>query len=240
MTSEITDTPEQFLAEKADAIRTTARNAVFEIGKHLNEVRGKCPHGRWLSWLQDEFGWSHTTADKYMAIYAAIAAGKLQPELQFGLSIRSLALLSAPSTPKTVVDEVAEQAKAVIEQAKPEKKIPHARVKATVDRHRGATKPPIKGREQPDAPPTGSERSAADRKRSLQPATPPGRVKAPAEILDIARRVRARDTRLEIIELCDWVIAHAMPMVAVTAPNQLASREDPNAPALRASQGSAA
>jgi hypothetical protein len=140
MTGEITDTPDQFLAEKADAIRALARRSVFEIGKHLVEARDKCPHGKWLPWLRDEFGWSHTTADKYMAIYTAMKDGQIAPKLQFGLSMSSLALLAAPSTPEEARTEVAEQAKAVIEQAKPGKKIPHAQVKATVDKHRG-TKP---------------------------------------------------------------------------------------------------
>ena len=203
MTGKITNTIDQFLAEKADAVRTTARNAVFEIGKHLTEAREKCPHGKWLSWLEGEFGWSHTTADKYMSIHAAIAAGKLQPKLQFGLSISSLALLSAPSTPEKAVNEVAEQAKVG-------GKVAHSRVKATVDKHRGTAKPRTEEREQPDVLPTAEA--------PPPPATPAGHLKAPTEILEIAHRVRARDTRSEIIDLCDWVIAHARPMVAVTAP----------------------
>lgn len=215
MTAEITSTPDQFLAQKADAIRALARKSVFEIGKHLVEARDKCPHGKWLPWLQDEFGWSHTTADKYMAIYAAMKDGQIAPKLQFGLSISSLALLAAPSTPEEARTEVAEQAKAVIEQAKPGKKIPHAQVEATVDKHRGTTKPRTRSLQQSThkrmlATPTAEVPSPL--------ATPAGHLKAPTEILEIARRVRARDTRSEIIDLCDWVIAHALPMVAVTAP----------------------
>jgi hypothetical protein len=48
MTAEITSSPHQFLAQKADAIRALARKSVFEIGKHLVEARDKCPHGKWL------------------------------------------------------------------------------------------------------------------------------------------------------------------------------------------------
>jgi hypothetical protein len=135
----------QFLADKAEAIRTTARNAVFEIGKHLTEAREKCPHGKWLPWLRDEFGWSHTTADKYMSIHAAIAAGKLQPKLQFGLSISSLALLAAPSTPETAVNEV-------VEQAKVGRKVPHSRVKAIVAEHKPEPKPGAPPSSPPQAP----------------------------------------------------------------------------------------
>jgi hypothetical protein len=234
MMGEITDATDQFLAEKADAIRTLARRSVFEIGKHLVEARDKCPHGKWLPWLQDEFGWSHTTADKYMAIYTAMKDGQIAPKLQFGLSISSLALLAAPSTPEEARADVAEQAKAVIKQAKPGKKIPHAQVKATVDKHRGTTKLRTKGHEQPGAQPSDAEPSAVERKQPLPLATSADRLKAPAEILEIARRVRARDTRSEIIDLCDWVISYAQPMVAVTAHNS----SHPNAPvSLRASHG---
>jgi ParB-like chromosome segregation protein Spo0J len=66
------------------------------------------------------------------------------------------------------------------------------------------------------------ERSAAagkqlspDEASSAPPVTSAG-VKSPTEILEIARRVRARETRSELIDLCDWVIAYAIPMVTAS------------------------
>src|SRR5258707_10511211 len=109
MTGEITDTTDQFLAEKAEKIRALARRSVFEVGKLLAEVREKCPHGRWLPWLQDEFGWSHTHADNYMNIYRAMESGQIADKLQFGLGVSSLALLAAPSAPEAAREEVTER-----------------------------------------------------------------------------------------------------------------------------------
>jgi hypothetical protein len=100
---------DQFLAEKAEAIRTLARRSVFDIGKELAEVRDKCPHGRWLPWLESEFGWSHTHADNYMKIFRAIESGQIASKLQFGLGVSSLALLAAPSTPDEARAEVTER-----------------------------------------------------------------------------------------------------------------------------------
>ncbi len=121
---------EQFMAEKAEAIRTIGRTAVFGIGKHLAEVREKCPHGMWAPWLQSQFGWSYTHADNYMKIYAAMRDGKFQQKLEFGLSVSSLALLASPSTPDKAVAEVTgrveggeqltrAQVKGIVEERKP-------------------------------------------------------------------------------------------------------------------------
>src|SRR5258708_36762306 len=111
MTASLTVT-DQFLAEKAETIRTLARRSVFEIGKHLAEVREKCPHGMWAPWLQSQFGWSYTHADNYMKIYAAMRDGKFQQKLEFGLSVSSLALLASPSTPDKAVAEVTDTVEA--------------------------------------------------------------------------------------------------------------------------------
>jgi Protein of unknown function (DUF3102) len=214
----------QFLADKAEAIRTTARNAVFEIGKHLTEAREKCRHGTWLAWLHNEFHWSHTTADKYMAIYAAMDGGKLQPKLQFGLSISSLALLAAPSTPETAVDEV-------VEQAKVGRKVPHSRVKAMVAEHKPEPKPGAP----PSSPPQAPVPAPPAPQRFDVPTTGPiveqrvndGERAEAFRVLEIARRTRARDPRSDIVTLCNWIEKYAVPMVAVAREARPGERNTP-------------
>src|SRR6266849_2262457 len=122
-------TTDRFLAEKAEAIRALARRSVFEIGKHLAEVREKCPHGKWLPWLDNELGMSHTQADKYIAIYRAIEGGQIATKLQFGLGVSSLALLASSSTPDDARQEVTERAEGG-------ERLSHTLVKHIVSDHR--------------------------------------------------------------------------------------------------------
>jgi len=42
-----------------------ARGCIIEIGRELIEAKKGVPHGRWLPWLEDEFGWSDRTARNY-------------------------------------------------------------------------------------------------------------------------------------------------------------------------------
>jgi hypothetical protein len=68
------------LNEHAVAIRDLGRRTVegvitnaFEIGRHLTEAHKihkiTGGHGRWLPWLKREFGWSESTARRWMRIY---------------------------------------------------------------------------------------------------------------------------------------------------------------------------
>jgi len=66
---------DEFLAEKAAAIRTLALSAarnLAEIGKHLNEVKerfGRGDNPQFLAWALDTLGWSQATVYGYLRIF---------------------------------------------------------------------------------------------------------------------------------------------------------------------------
>jgi hypothetical protein len=60
------------LQHHADEIRSLAKRTVenvIEIGRLLTDAKERIPHGRWLSWLEREFGWSADTATNFMNVY---------------------------------------------------------------------------------------------------------------------------------------------------------------------------
>lgn len=54
------------LDEIADGIHKLERRNIIDIGNLLLEAKAQCEHGQWLQWLYSEFGWSSTTAERYM------------------------------------------------------------------------------------------------------------------------------------------------------------------------------
>jgi hypothetical protein len=47
-------------------INQLTRRNIIDIGELLLEAKDQCEHGDWLDWLDSEFDWSPTTADRYM------------------------------------------------------------------------------------------------------------------------------------------------------------------------------
>ena len=80
---------------------------LIAIGRHLIEARKLAAPGQWLSWLATEFDWSEASARNFMRI-----AADPQRVADLRLPVRSLYLLTAPSTPPAVRDAVVEKAKA--------------------------------------------------------------------------------------------------------------------------------
>jgi Protein of unknown function (DUF3102) len=119
---------EQFLAEKAGAIRALAKNVVrdvVEIGRHLTEAKGACAHGEWLPWLEREFAWGERTAQRFMQVHDLAKSAKLSD--LGSLDISGLYLLAAPSTPAEVRD-------AAIARADAGEKLSHRQIKEMVDK----------------------------------------------------------------------------------------------------------
>src|SRR5262245_34891099 len=52
---------------------------VIEIGARLAECKRICGHSNWLPWLDREFGWEETTAQRFMRVHklAQSKSGKL-------------------------------------------------------------------------------------------------------------------------------------------------------------------
>lgn len=118
------------LAEHAEAIRTIGKRVLadlLEIGRRLTECRVCIRHGRWGDWLREEFGWSDSTASRYMQAYELSTKS---PNLgNLDLPISGLYLLAQPSTPDKVREEILSRAQT--------ERIPHAEVKRLIDDARG-------------------------------------------------------------------------------------------------------
>ena len=131
--------PDPVLAEHAAAIRKLGRQTVenvVEIGRLLTECKRICGHGKWLPWLEREFGWEETTAQRFMRVHelALSKSGNL-PDLP----VSAIYLLAAPSTPK-------EGAAKVIEHAEAGKPMSVAEVKQIVEQAKGRKQPSSKPR----------------------------------------------------------------------------------------------
>jgi len=95
-----------FVRHKAEETRgllkRTARH-VLAIGRNLQEVKDRLPHGQFLAWLQAEFGMSERHARNFMRVAARFGD---KSEIIADLSVTILYELAAPSTPETVVEQV--------------------------------------------------------------------------------------------------------------------------------------
>jgi DUF3102 family protein len=99
---------ETILEQHADAIKTLGKRVVgdvIEIGRHLTEAKQICGHGRWLPWLERNFGWTDRTARNFMQVYEGFGA-KSETISDLNLSISCLYELAKPSTPVEVRQEV--------------------------------------------------------------------------------------------------------------------------------------
>jgi hypothetical protein len=52
----------------ADEIHKFQRVNVFVVGDLLVEAKAACEHGEWLDWLDQHFGWSDSSAERYMNV----------------------------------------------------------------------------------------------------------------------------------------------------------------------------
>lgn len=103
-------------------LKKTAEN-IIKIGKNLQDVKDKLPHGMFLPWLQSEFGMSHKTAHNFMSVNQRFG----NKYVNFThLSASVLYLLASPSTPDEAIDEV-------IQRADSGEKITHALAKQIID-----------------------------------------------------------------------------------------------------------
>jgi hypothetical protein len=103
---------EKILAEHTTAIRTSHKRViaeVVEIGRRLTECREIVGHGRWLSWLDAEFGWTDQTARNYMRVYEM---SKTKNFLNSTLSISVVYQIAAPNTPEPARNEILDRANA--------------------------------------------------------------------------------------------------------------------------------
>ena len=101
------------LREHADAIRgllkLTVEN-IIEIGRRLVEAKKLVPHGCWLPWLNNEFGWHVRTARRFMQVHELTL--KWDTVSLLSLPVTGAYLLAEPSTSDSVREEVLKRAAA--------------------------------------------------------------------------------------------------------------------------------
>ena len=100
-----------FVKERELLIRETAQRTaqgIVAIGQWLTEAKDRLGHGRWLPWLEGEFGWADRTARRFMTVYDAFKLDKLS---DLEIDVSALYLVAAPSTPAPVREEVVRRAK---------------------------------------------------------------------------------------------------------------------------------
>jgi hypothetical protein len=103
---------EIFCAAQAEAIRVLGKRVVgdiIEIGQRLIAVKQRLPHGQWLPWLEDEFGWTARTATNYMAIADAFGSNS-ESLSDLNISAEALYLLAGPAIPMQIRETAVELA----------------------------------------------------------------------------------------------------------------------------------
>jgi hypothetical protein len=93
----------KFLRGQADRIHRTASRSIIQIGKDLVGAKHYLSHGLFLRWVEDEVGLSARTAQAYMQATQWVASkgatvAYLPPSILY--------LLSSPSTPEELIDDV--------------------------------------------------------------------------------------------------------------------------------------
>src|SRR5215472_571867 len=157
-------TTDPILAEHAAEIRRLGKRTLadlIEIGARLTECKRICGHNNWLPWLDREFGWKETTAQRFMRVHKLwqSKSGKL-PDLP----VSAIYLLAAPSTPEPAKTEI-------IERAKAGESLRATEVKRVVERHKPPASKPRKAKraKAADPPPPLSQQRAAAAERIRAP-----------------------------------------------------------------------
>ena len=87
------------------AERRTVENMV-QIGRDLQELQASFPHGLFLPWLTEEFGWSRALAYKLINL-----AERLPPDTPLpAIGLTALYQLTSTSVPQSALDEAAARA----------------------------------------------------------------------------------------------------------------------------------
>ena len=103
------------LTECAAEIRRRVKRAkedIVEIGRYLDQAKKHAGHGRWLTWIEVEFGWSDQTARRFIHVYEFTRDSKFNNLLNSNLPLSALYQLAAPKTPEEVREAIAERIEA--------------------------------------------------------------------------------------------------------------------------------
>lgn len=114
-----------FIQRKTGEIREhigRAAQGIIEVGNRLLEVKAALKHGEFTAWLHSEFDWSDRTARRMMQVAEEF---KTVTVSDLSAGPKALYLLAAPSTPRSVKDEIKPQVLAG-------ERVTHAQVKDAI------------------------------------------------------------------------------------------------------------
>lgn len=130
--NDVANPTEIALAEHVAVIKALGKRVVgdvVEIGARLTECkrisRKEYGHGYWLPWLEANFGWGQSTADRFMKVYDLSKLPNLGNLPEFDIPLSGIYLLAAPSTSPDTRD-------AVLDLAANGEKLTHAKVKEMI------------------------------------------------------------------------------------------------------------
>jgi len=103
---------------------------IIDIGQKLTEVKQQLGHGNFRNWLKAEFGWSVSTALRFMQVSEQFKCVNL---VHLEIAASALYLLAAPSTPAFAREEA-------LKRATQGEAISHTRAKTIVTRYKEAAK----------------------------------------------------------------------------------------------------
>jgi hypothetical protein len=106
-----------------------SKHDLLDIGKELVAVKERLEHGQFTDWIEQEFGMSMRTAQRFMNVYETY--GGKNDTVSF-LHDSALYMLSGPNIPEAARQEVEEEAKAT------GKSPTKARVKQIIDQHKAS------------------------------------------------------------------------------------------------------
>ncbi len=171
------------LAEHAKAIRDLRKRVgedINEIGQRLVECKRLLGHGNWLPWLQQQFGWSVATAERFIAVHKRLGA-KIVNLTNLNIGVSSLYLLAAPSTPEDARIEVIER----IGDGEP---LTNAQVEEIVAEHKKPTRSPSR-------PP----KSKAKKIRRAEPVVIEGMIRTAADNWSLALTQASAKERKDLL-----------------------------------------
>jgi hypothetical protein len=114
-------------------LRKRGTRDVIKIGGHLIACQKIVGHGNFLPWVECEFGWSEDTAERFIRLYKLSC--QIPQIAEYDIAPSGLYLLAAPSTPKTVLQQV-------IERAEAGEKFTHAQIKTMIAEAKAVPKAP--------------------------------------------------------------------------------------------------
>jgi Protein of unknown function (DUF3102) len=115
MTIANTLTRNRALAEHVAAIRQRGKRMIsdaIEIGRRLKLCKEIVGHGRWLPWLDEQFGWTDRTALNFMRVHTLATKSEKFSDLaldDLAVPLSSMYDLAAPQTPSEAVAEILER-----------------------------------------------------------------------------------------------------------------------------------